>query len=318
MAAAAWLARLQREDVCEADGLEFDAWLSASATHYAAYRRAVALWHEFGVAPEEIIARMAAEGSRKRSIGPSAGAMRSRRWMVGVGGMAVAASLALALMPGVFSHPPAQTYMTGKGEHRRVALEDGSIIDVNAETRLSVSYAARERRIVLGDGEAIFDVTRDERRPFIVEAGGRAVRVLGTQFDVRNRQGELMVTVARGRVQVQSGLSAGAGHSFVLTPGQSLKISAAGAEDLKTVDPQEAFSWRTGRLVYRGEPLVGVVADLNRQFAEQIEIGDPDLGKIPITGVIVLDDPNTIVSRLSLMLPIRTVPSERGLLLLRK
>ncbi len=60
------------------------------------------------------------------------------------------------------------------------------------------------------------------------------------------------------------------------------------------------------------------MADLNRQFPEQIEIGDPSLGRIPITGVIVLDDPRSVITRLSLMLPIRTLPSDRGLLLLRK
>ena len=84
------------------------------------------------------------------------------------------------------------------------------------------------------------------------------------------------------------------------------------------MDPQETFSWLSGRLVYREEPLAKVVADLNRQFARQIEIGDPELGEIPITGVIVLDDPDSVAQRLSLMLPVRSVPSDKGLRLLRK
>jgi transmembrane sensor len=170
----------------------------------------------------------------------------------------------------------------------------------------------------MADGEAIFDVAHDARRPFTVEASNRVVRVVGTQFDVRNRQGELIVTVARGKVQVRPTDSGATGRAFLLTPGQRLEIDRAGVEELKAVDPQEAFSWRAGRLVYRGQPLADVVADLNRQFVEQIEIADPELGKIPITGVIVLDDPRSITTRLSLMLPIRSVPSERGLLLLRK
>ena len=172
--------------------------------------------------------------------------------------------------------------------------------------------------MALSDGEAIFDVAHDKNRPFTVAAADRMVRVVGTQFDVRNREGELTVTVARGRVQVQPATTATQGRAFLLTPGQRLAIDPAGVERLKAVDPQETFSWRAGRLVYREALLGDVVEDLNRQFVEQIEITDPELAKIPITGVIVLDNPRAVVARLSLLLPVRSVPSDRGLQLLRK
>ena len=82
--------------------------------------------------------------------------------------------------------------------------------------------------------------------------------------------------------------------------------------------PQETFGWRQGRLVYRNQPITEVVADLNRQFPEQIAIGDPDLNQVRITGVVVLDNPQAVTKRLALMLPIRTISSDRGLTLLRK
>ena len=75
---------------------------------------------------------------------------------------------------------------------------------------------------------------------------------------------------------------------------------------------------RAGRLVYRAQPLADVVADLNRQFVAQTQIADPELGRLPITGVIVLDNPSAVMARLSLMLPIRAVPSDQGLILHRK
>ena len=98
----------------------------------------------------------------------------------------------------------------------------------------------------------------------------------------------------------------------------SYTFGPAGPGELSTVDPQETFSWRSGRLVYRAQPLADVVADLNRQFVEQTEIDDPELARTPITGVIVLDNPRAVVSRLSLMLPMRAVPSEKGLMLRKK
>jgi len=135
---------------------------------------------------------------------------------------------------------------------------------------------------------------------------------------LRNRDGEVTVSVARGRVQVRPVASSNTGQAFVLRPGQRLAIGRTGVAQLSAVDPQEALSWRSGRLVYRGEPLAEVVADLNREFVEQIEVTDPALARTPVTGVIVLDDQASVATRLSLMLPIRSVPSERGLLLLRK
>ena len=313
IAAGGWLARLQRPDVSDDDGVEFDAWLAASPAHRAAYAQALSVWHEFDAGAEAVLAELA--------TGPRAANVRafpSRRWIAAGGGFAIAAGLALAVMPGLLAKPVVTNYATGKGQHQRVALADGSIMDINAETKLTVTLSRSKRHVALSDGEAIFDVAHDKNRPFTVAAADRVVRVGGTQFDVRNREGELTVTVARGRVQVQPATTATQGRAFLLTPGQRLAIDPAGIERLKAVDPQETFSWRAGRLVYRETPLGEVVEDLNREFVEQIEIGDPELAKIPITGVIVLDNPRAVVARLSLLLPVRSVPSDRGLQLLRK
>ena len=311
--ASAWLARLQRAEVGEADGLEFDAWLASSPANREAYRAALAAWQAFDARPDEVLDELAAETRRAARRAGS-----TRRWLVG-GGVALAAGLAaVAVLPPMLSPAAVQTYATAKGQHQRITLADGSVVDLNAETRLTVRFARRERRVELGDGQAIFDVAHDESRPFTIEASGRAVRVLGTQFDVRNRSGDVTVSVARGRVQVRPVASSKTGQAFVLRPGQRLAIGRTGVAELSAVDPQEALSWRSGRLVYRGEPLAEVVADLNREFVEQIEVTDPALARTPVTGVIVLDDQASVAARLSLMLPIRSVPSERGLLLLRK
>lgn len=314
--ASAWLARLQREDIGEQDGLEFEAWLAAAPGNRAAYTRAVSMWHEFEATAPQVQDELA---TRERHDALRLRRGSTRRWWMGAGGMAIAASLAVAVLPGIVTQQAtAETYATGKGERKRVTLADGSLVDMNAETKLSVTYARAGRKVDLAEGEAIFDVVRDAKRPFTVAAANREVRVLGTQFDVRQRQGDLMVTVARGKVQVRPLGAETTGREFTLTPGQRLEVARSGHEKLQVVDPQEAFSWRAGRLIYRGEPLANVVADLNRQYVEQIEVSDPELGKMPVTGVIVLDDQSAVVARLSLMLPVRSVPSDRGLLLLRK
>ena len=312
--AAAWLARLQRADLGEADGQAFDAWLAASPMNREAYGAMLAAWHDIEARRREVLDELAldARAAEKRSLRPD------RRWLI-AGGVGIAAGLAAtAVLPPILSPPTVETYATARGQHRRITLADGSLVDLNAQSRLAVRFTRRERHAQLGEGQAIFDVAHDESRPFTVEASGREVRVVGTQFDVRNRSGAVTVSVARGRVLVRPVAAAEAGQTFVLNPGQRLSIGRTGLAALSVVDPREALSWRSGRLVYRGTPLAEVVADLNREFVDQIEVTDSALASTPVTGAIVLDDQAMVAKRLSLMLPIRSVRSQRGLLLLRK
>ena len=124
--------------------------------------------------------------------------------------------------------------------------------------------------------------------------------------------------LARNTLTSKTDPASGAGRTVALGAGQRLVLDDSGVGQLSSVDPQETFSWRAGRLVYRAAPLSDVVADLNHQFVEQTTLADPELGKTPITGVIVLDNPRAVMSRLALMLPIKAVPSDKGLVLQRK
>jgi transmembrane sensor len=338
--AQAWVARLAHEGAGGDDGVAFDAWLGANPQNRAAYGQVLALWHEFGARADDVLAEldsladperpdydldvpaapawaMAPAASRRSARRPAPRTPR-RRWLPVAAGVGLAAGLALAVLPPAADLAVAKTYATGKGQHQRIALGDGSVIDLDAESRLSVALSGSQRRVTLAEGQAIFDVVHDAKRPFVVQAGGRAVRDIGTQFDVKSRDGQLTVTVARGRVAISADVSGAPGRPVELGPGQRFETDPAGPGRLTTVDPQETFSWRAGRLVYRAQPLSEVVADLNRQFVEQTAIADPTLANLPITGVIVLDTPHAVMSRLSLMLPIRTVPSDKGLMLLRK
>ena len=316
--ASAWLARLQRADVSEADGLEFDAWIAASAANREAYGAALAAWQAFEGCQDEVLEELTAE-ARRTARHPATTRRSLLRVGLAGGGMAIAAGLAaVAVLPSVLGSPTVQTYATGRGQHQRITLADGSVVDLNAESRMTVRFARGARHVELGEGQAIFDVAHDETRPFTVEASGRLVRVLGTQFDVRSRSGDVTVTVARGRVEVRPVASSHTGQAFALLRGQRLAIASTGVAEMSRVEPDEALSWRANRLIYRGEPLAQVVADLNHQFGPQIEVTDPTLARMPVTGVIVVDDYAAVAARLSLMLPIRSVPSERGLLLLRK
>lgn len=105
------------------------------------------------------------------------------------------------------SGPLAQTAFSAPlGEIRKIQLPDGSTVWLRSGTTLqySTEYGVRDRQVEISEGEAFFDVKKDNKHPFVVHAGGLRTRVLGTAFDIRayNTDATVQVWVENGRVQV--------------------------------------------------------------------------------------------------------------------
>jgi len=298
--AAAWVVRLEAGDLGETEAVAFDDWLSASPQNAQAFDDALAISHAYAHAADEVGQLLADRRAPPRRV--------DRRAVVGFGAVAAAAALAVVVAP-QFSGPGADSYVTAKGERRTVQLADGSTIDLNGGTRLTVRFDRDGRHVNLAEGQAVFDVAHDARRPFLVAVGDRTVRVVGTQFDVRRLGGKVSVTVARGAVEVRPADGA-TGKAYRLHPGQRLDHAEGEAlTRVATAEPAEVLGWRSGRLVYRQQPLSEVIEDLNQQFATQIRIEDTALAAEPISGVLVLDDQDAVIRRLALLVPIQAVRS---------
>jgi transmembrane sensor len=307
--AADWLARLAAPDLSEDELGRFDAWLAQPA-NAEAYDDALSITLELQAVAPALLDELAQRPQRR----PAA----SRGWLI-AGGLAAAATIAIALTPTILIAPAgkAAAFATDKGQRRAVTLADGSTVDLNAGSRLQVSLGASERRVVMGEGEAVFDVAHDPARPFVIAAGDRDVRVVGTRFDVRRRDGQLTVSVERGVVEVEPADGA-PGRGFRLHPGQRLDhLEGAGDVKLTAIDPAQIAPWKTGRLIFRDRPLAEVVADLNQQFAKPIVLQDAALGEARVSGVLVLDDEAAVIRRLALLAPIKALPSADGVILRR-
>jgi transmembrane sensor len=307
-AAADWLARLAAPDLDETGLADFDAWLS-DAANARAFDEALGVTLEYQAAAWAVIEGVNARPARR----PAA----ARGWLI-AGGLAAAATIAIALTPMSLFAPQAVAYDTAKGQHRTLTLADGSTVDLNAGSRLQVSLGARERRVVMGEGEAVFDVAHDPARPFVIAAGDRNVRVIGTRFDVRRRDGKLSVAVERGLVEVDPADGA-PGRGFRLHPGQRLDhLEGAPDAKLSAVEPLQVEAWKTGRLIFRDQLLGDIIADVNQQFAASpIVIDDPALAQTKVSGVLVLDDQAAVIRRLALLAPIKALPSAQGVILRR-
>lgn len=312
-AASDWFARLQGDAGLE-DWTAFQAWLEVDPAHAAAYDAVESLWVELENLPADAIP-VAAEDFAAEPVVAFAPRPKphARRWVWTGLGAAAAAAVVVAVLPQL-TRPTFTDYATKRGETREVALADGSRLTLGGATTLRVRLTRTERDVALVDGEASFDVAHQENRPFVVAVADREVRVLGTEFNILSHDDRLAVTVRRGLVSV----SGGPEGAVRLTKGQQL-IRAGGATTslVRATDPDTAFAWKAGKLVYRDAPLAEVVADLNRYVATPIRV-DPSAASVKVSGVLLVDEEAAMIRRLELFAPIVSQHSGGEILLKAK
>ncbi|HEX7759578.1 MAG TPA: FecR domain-containing protein, partial [Caulobacteraceae bacterium] len=228
-------------------------------------------------------------------------AVATRAWTLWGSAAAVAAAAAVALL--TFAPVAPTTYATGRGETRHIVLKDGSQIDLNSGSRIAVNFDGHARRVKVDDAEATFDVAHDTSRPFLISVGDQQIRVVGTQFNVRRRDAGLTLTVSRGVVEVRP--LAGESDPVRLIAGDQLARHDGDATSIVShVTASDAFAWRQHRLICRACTLGGIAGDMNRAFDTPVDI-DASAGALTFTGVLVLDNEDAVVKRLTAFLPIK-------------
>lgn len=307
--AARWQARLHAEDCSERDRLAFVEWRQRNAEHLRQTERAQAV-----LAGIDRLARQSQlQALADEAFAQSAQlrAREPRRWLVPA---AFAATVALAVFGFKFAGQPlpaaqSMAYQTAAAERRTVTLDDGSIIEMDAGTRLSVTMTAESRVVELQSGRAMFDVARDVTRPFSVDAGSARTTALGTRFQVQRQQRQVVVVLTEGSVAVTPDVGGDAGSwRERLAPGEQLTIDQlTAARDRKLVDPAIATSWTQGRHLFRSTPLAQAVEEVNRYAVKKVRLGDPSLAQLKVGGNFVAGDAEQIVAAFAAVLPVRVV-----------
>lgn len=192
-----------------------------------------------------------------------------------------------------------QRGLTAVGEQRQLELSDGSVVQLNTDTAVSVNYSRDERRVRLQHGEAHFAVAKNPDRPFVVAVGGVAVRAVGTAFDVRLRADSVEVLVTEGKVRVDDAIRGGsllpdsaaaspalllAGQRVLIPLNPSAPAEATGISAPSSGEISRELAWRQGRLQFGPSPLREVVAEFNRYNRHQLVIADPQIGAFRIGG----------------------------------
>jgi transmembrane sensor len=315
--AAYWAARLDGDVLEASERADLDAWLAQSPAH----RAALAGYCQFSADLEEQLPKLVASGAVKM---PSAAVQTKRRRWAFPQFAAIGLGAAAAVAIGVWALRPAdQIEHVGAAVGKRSAhtLADGTRVELNAHTSLRFENGRNERRVQLAGGEAIFMVTKDRARPFIVETPAGSVRVTGTTFNVRTDAvtTAFEVTVVEGSVQVRPADASGrkstgpilleAGDQVSVRSGQvsQHKLSAGALED--------TLAWRTGQIVFKDVPLREAVARFAQYHGRTISLA-PEVAEERVGGQYSLDDLSGFANAMEQAFGIDAKYDENGALVL--
>ena len=191
-----------------------------------------------------------------------------------------------------------ETFNTNVGEQRTIALKDGSMVLLDTATKIEVRLSAHRRNIELVQGRAHFEVAKDTSRPFVVAGGERSVTAVGTVFDVARAPDQTSVLLTEGKVLLRYGEA-----SRFMVPGDRVVFRGDRMTiDRPAVDAQTA--WLTGRTVFEAQPLLEVVAELNRYSSRPLVLGDRKVAEMRISGTYKTGDVGAFAVSVSSLLPI--------------
>jgi len=317
--ASDWFVRLRAEDANVDTLAGFQRWLEGDPANAPAYRKICASWGAIGElasSPEIMTGRRdaledARQAARRRWQGRPSGRLA---WAAALGAVAIIASVAF------WSHNRADIYYTGVGERRTLTLSDGSVVTLDARSRISVKYRETERSITLQQGQARFDVAKDPRRPFLVEADNETIVALGTKFNVELVASNVLVTMIEGHVAV-TGLDANSSASgsaetrgrgddaarsvIELTAGEALHVRKDGKTTrLNQVNLARVTAWQDGKMFFDNEPLSTAAERVNRYARERIQV-DPSAANVNVSGVFNTGDSGAFIEAVTSYFPVK-------------
>lgn len=169
-----------------------------------------------------------------------------------------------------------RTISTPRGKSYKVILRDGTMVLMNADSKLTFPTAFEgNQRVVKLVGEAYFKVSKDAKHPFIVQTEKVMTRVLGTEFNLRAYPAaDTHVTLITGSVIVNNRAN---NKQVKLVPGQDASLRNGQDFDVTVVDTDYYVQWKDGFFYFDNLPLVEVMKELGRWYNVDIEIRDNSL-----------------------------------------
>lgn len=179
------------------------------------------------------------------------------------------------------------TLIVPKGGEYNLVLSDGSRVLVNSMSKLifPVRFSGNIRELSLEEGEAYFEVTKDQSKPFIVKVKGVRVEVLGTSFNIKAYADDqhLYTTLVEGQVKLSTDTQSS--KAFFLMPDQQAVYDSESAGiTIQKVDAKQIVQWTTGRYSFTNQTLNEIMKTLSRWYDFDYRYEDEALKQIRFEG----------------------------------
>jgi transmembrane sensor len=304
--AIAWLTRVTDEAATQRDHEALRRWQARSDQHARAFAKASRIWQAMPSAIERLV--------QAGDVLPGTTSSRavhavSRRALVG--GLATAAAAGflvvrppLDLWPSFFEL--VADYRTGTGQQRRFTIAAAASVEMNTKTSIALRPTTADTECLeLVSGEAIIGTAAGAAKPIQVIAADGLTTADAADFDVRCNGARTIVTCISGSVRVEH-----RDLSVTLRQKQQVSYGAGGMSSVTAVDPAVVTSWRDGFLMFRKEPLVNVIDEVNRYRPGRIVLLDRDLGQGLVTARFKLDRLDDVVAQVREVFgaKVRTLP----------
>lgn len=291
-----WFVRLLEPDCPDSERAAFEQWRAASAAHALAYREVERLWEQGADAAMNPEVMAAAERALRETRPEPRRPLR--RWFVPALAAAAVLLVAWLVVPrwlDTYMVPSGTRYATTTGQLRTVHLKDGSSIVLDTDTVLVARYNASVRRIDLLRGQAQFHVQGNKSWPFVVHALHGTVTAVGTRFQVRVNDDAAVVTLLEGKLAIAT-KTGSQPQSALLKAAEQLEFDRKGSiGPVHHADLQTAEGWVEGKLFAHDWRLPYLLAEMNRYSATQIQIVDPALRNVRISGIFHTGDQQALL-----------------------
>lgn len=331
--AGTWDARLRAPDCTDRDRARFTAWRDADPANRQAFERlqllVATLRQNSSRADVRALRDAALRASKQHRRRFWAGVVAASCGIVGVGATVWSSSFVHNRLNPAFARLTAhftshESYSTGIGQSSTFMLEDGSSVELDAQSRIDVAFTEHRRAVALLEGQALFNVAKTSNRPFVVSAGNREIVAIGTVFHVRLDEHSVQVTLLEGKVRVEDLGSSQPNGGVMLTPGKQLtqiredehsQAPEAGAT-VRDVDVAKVTGWREGRIFLEDLSLAQAVTEINKHSAVQVRIEGTQIEHLRVNGMFRAGDPEAFVTAVADYFPVTVErPSEHEIVL---
>lgn len=206
------------------------------------------------------------------------------------------------------------TYATSYGEKRTIQLSDNSVIVLNANSIVTIpeKWGNDKPREVMLQGEAFFSVTHqaNNQQFTVTTSKGTKINVLGTEFNVYDRDHENKVVLESGKV-VLSVARQGQTEQLEMEPGDLVSITADAGITRRQVDPSLYTAWQQDKIYFDDYTLREVAAVLKAQYGYHVEFGSASLSEQRLTAFLEVKSVDDILSTLAETFELKITKQEK-------